>query len=149
MGKSSNIGGWPQVSGHNSREVHCCVKPCLVRSYISFPKRTRRARTRAQRVFCSSLSIKNGCERSCISDIPLSWWTKWGGPYLSIVWLRASASDVGWVLLENVSSLCSELQHFDSLKCSWDQCAQRTALLPHHHLFLGRNCNICWLCCHF
>lgn len=38
MGKSSNIGSWPQVSGHNSREVHFCVKPCLVRSYISFPK---------------------------------------------------------------------------------------------------------------
>jgi len=38
MGKSSNVGSWPQVSGHNGREVHCCVKPCLVRSYISFPK---------------------------------------------------------------------------------------------------------------
>lgn len=38
MGKSSNAGSWPQVSGHNGREVHCCVKPCLVRSYISFPK---------------------------------------------------------------------------------------------------------------
>lgn len=38
MGKSSNASGWPQVSGHKSREVHCCVKPCLVRSYISFPK---------------------------------------------------------------------------------------------------------------
>lgn len=50
-GKSSNAGSWPQVSGHNSREVHCCVKPHLVRTYISFPKQGPcRAGTRAHSI---------------------------------------------------------------------------------------------------